>query len=320
MIHDGDPCDGPDGDADCAETCNETTRCCDAYDPNGSACNNQDACPGDICMDGACAPTSLECGEICCPVEADCCGGLCANDTSFPWYGMLLGCCNGAPYYKPLYGCCDGSIYTFGEDGCCDGVVYSLADEGCCENVAYSKTTHGCCDGVVQPLETCCSTNNDCKAPLGPFGRPEWGDPNRCCKEGNCEDPTPITTEAELNACEVRVSGNVEPEQNGCGSGRTTWMVPDNPLAILGCENASFDAACMLHDTSYQVCNITKDDADRWFHEAMIGVCDYRASQGWSEFCDKSCRELADTYLFFVQQLGRDSYVESQIQDCMCCD
>jgi hypothetical protein len=44
----GDPCAGPDGDEDCAESCNEASQSCDADDPDGSAC------PGGTCAEGMC--------------------------------------------------------------------------------------------------------------------------------------------------------------------------------------------------------------------------------------------------------------------------
>ena len=44
----GDPCPGPDGDADCVESCNEPTDTCDANDPDGSACL------GGMCSVGVC--------------------------------------------------------------------------------------------------------------------------------------------------------------------------------------------------------------------------------------------------------------------------
>ena len=37
-VHDGDPCVGPDGDSDCAESCDEGDDSCTLPDPAGSAC------------------------------------------------------------------------------------------------------------------------------------------------------------------------------------------------------------------------------------------------------------------------------------------
>ncbi|NOZ78472.1 MAG: hypothetical protein GXP48_04685, partial [Acidobacteria bacterium] len=68
----GNPCPGPDGDDDCAESCDEETDRCDALDPAGSACDDLDPLTGgDVCYaDGRCQgelvpgtcgdPTSIE--------------------------------------------------------------------------------------------------------------------------------------------------------------------------------------------------------------------------------------------------------------------
>src|SRR4029077_10048748 len=54
-VHSGDPCPGPDGDGNCAESCNETSDNCTANDPNGSACTDGLFCTGtDTCTGGTC--------------------------------------------------------------------------------------------------------------------------------------------------------------------------------------------------------------------------------------------------------------------------
>jgi hypothetical protein len=53
-----DPCPGPDGDANCAESCNEIAANCTAPDPDGAPCDLglagsvMDACAGGMCMPG----------------------------------------------------------------------------------------------------------------------------------------------------------------------------------------------------------------------------------------------------------------------------
>ncbi len=68
-VHVGIPCPGPDGDANCAETCNEASDNCTTNDPNGSACSDGNPCTnGDTCSAGTCTPgTSTACddGDIC---------------------------------------------------------------------------------------------------------------------------------------------------------------------------------------------------------------------------------------------------------------
>src|SRR6185369_17583228 len=44
--HSGNPCAGPDGDGNCAESCNENAALCNAPDPDGSACTDSAFCNG----------------------------------------------------------------------------------------------------------------------------------------------------------------------------------------------------------------------------------------------------------------------------------
>lgn len=89
-VHSGDPCTGADGDADCAETCDEVADDCLGDDPNGSACasglfcfdvlyqmgsetcqtGSCDAVQGttcddsDVCTDDACDDVTDQCDHI----------------------------------------------------------------------------------------------------------------------------------------------------------------------------------------------------------------------------------------------------------------
>ncbi len=47
--HVGNPCPGPDGDADCSESCDETADSCLLYDGDGAFCTNGATCQGGIC-------------------------------------------------------------------------------------------------------------------------------------------------------------------------------------------------------------------------------------------------------------------------------
>jgi len=66
-VHPGDPCDGPDDDSDCTETCNEQAAACSASDPDQSACSDGNSCTvGDQCVAGVCVSGASE-GEGCVP-------------------------------------------------------------------------------------------------------------------------------------------------------------------------------------------------------------------------------------------------------------
>ncbi|MBL4687713.1 MAG: hypothetical protein JKY37_24165 [Nannocystaceae bacterium] len=49
----GDPCDGPDGDGDCTETCDESDNDCGGQDPNGAVCD-PGGIFGGLCANGLC--------------------------------------------------------------------------------------------------------------------------------------------------------------------------------------------------------------------------------------------------------------------------
>ena len=54
------PCPGPDGDADCSESCDESGQNCTGNDPDASGCDDGDPCTlGDICQSGFCTSTPI---------------------------------------------------------------------------------------------------------------------------------------------------------------------------------------------------------------------------------------------------------------------
>lgn len=59
--HSGDPCGGPDDDANCSESCDETTDTCIADDPDDSPCTDGLFCngPDDTCQAGVCTGTGV---------------------------------------------------------------------------------------------------------------------------------------------------------------------------------------------------------------------------------------------------------------------
>jgi uncharacterized repeat protein (TIGR01451 family) len=67
--HAGNPCPGPDGDSNCAETCNETADNCSTLDPNNSPCEDGEACTnGEKCTSGVCTGGTLtvcDDGDVC---------------------------------------------------------------------------------------------------------------------------------------------------------------------------------------------------------------------------------------------------------------
>lgn len=77
-IHAGNPCSGTDGDANCAESCDESANTCTAADPNSNPCNDGDDCTdNDQCSAGACAGQPISegtCGTTTTTLPAERCG------------------------------------------------------------------------------------------------------------------------------------------------------------------------------------------------------------------------------------------------------
>jgi hypothetical protein len=98
-LHAGDPCPGPDGDGNCAETCDEAADNCLANDTDASACDDGSLCTdGDACSAGACVSGEVE----------DCDDGiLCTEDSCDPEEGCQnLGTVQEA-------GCYEAGKFTF---------------------------------------------------------------------------------------------------------------------------------------------------------------------------------------------------------------
>jgi FG-GAP repeat len=65
----GDPCGGrlADGDANCAEACDEDSLSCTAAEPDGAACGDSGACSMGLCLLPSCDSDSCSDGEECAP-------------------------------------------------------------------------------------------------------------------------------------------------------------------------------------------------------------------------------------------------------------
>ena len=138
----GDPCPGPDGDTNCAESCNEGANDCTAADADGTLCR-ADAGECDVaetCLSGACPADSFEpvgtaCGD---PSNTECTnrdtcdgGGSCqANDET-----------EGT-------GCGDPSDTACTDPDACNGAGTCLVNHAPTSVVCRAATTGGVCDEV----------------------------------------------------------------------------------------------------------------------------------------------------------------------------
>ncbi len=157
---------GPDGDADCAESCDEAAGDCTAPDPAGANCDDGNACTeNDICTGGVCGGDAIICDDgIGCtddgcdtlkgcqfiPNDANCNDGVgCTDDTC----DALNDC-----QFTPIDANCDDGV------GCTDDTCDALNDcqfmpnDAACDD-GDACTTDTCDPGVGcvhPPIEPCC--------------------------------------------------------------------------------------------------------------------------------------------------------------------
>jgi hypothetical protein len=139
--HTGDPCPGPDGDGDCAESCKESADDCTANDVNGSACEDGLFCNGtDTCAAGNC---STHTGDPCPGADGD---GNCSESCSEPTDDCTAPDSDGAS--------CDDGLFCNGADSCNGGTCSDHTGDPCSGP-----------DGDANCSETCDETVDNCGAP-----------------------------------------------------------------------------------------------------------------------------------------------------------
>jgi hypothetical protein len=238
-VHGGDPCPGPDGDANCAESCDEAADACTAADPNGSACNDGLFCTGaDTCSGGACSGHTgdpcvggVECNNVCnegldtcalaagTPCTAD--GNPCTDDQ-----------CNGAGSctHPNNTAPCDDGLFCNGADVCAGGTCTHAGNP---------------CAGGPECADTCNEGADDC---FEAAGTPCTADANPCTLDqcdgtGACAHPnvTDGTVCSDGDACTTgeTCTGGV------CGGGSTTVCALCETCDTLGgCVEAPRPSGC----------------------------------------------------------------------------
>jgi hypothetical protein len=168
-LHAGDPCPGPDGDNNCAESCNEAIDSCNENDPVDSACNDGIFCNGDDTCNsvGACVQHAgdpclanvgdgdNDCSEACNEDTDDCT----ANDPSSSSCddGQLCtysDVCNGS-------GTCGGTPITCNDDGTTCGATRECNGTSTC-TVAYTPANIICDDGDFCTSSSACDGAGHC--------------------------------------------------------------------------------------------------------------------------------------------------------------
>jgi len=185
-FHAGDPCPGPDGDADCAESCDEGGDACTAADPNGSACDDGLFCSGpDTCSGGSC---SLHAGDPCPGPDADAdCVESCDEGA------------DGCTAADPDGSACDDGLFCNAEDICFAGSCTFHAGDPCPGP-----------DGDADCAESCDEGADDCTAP--DLNGSSCNDGDVCstadtCSAGSCSAGPPLdcddSDECTADSCDA---------------------------------------------------------------------------------------------------------------------
>ena len=166
VMHGGDPCPGPDGDGNCAESCNEASNACTRADANGSSCDDGAFCNGaDTCSAGSCATHA---GSPCPGPDGD---GDCAESCD-----ETTRACNAA---DPSGAACSDGVFCNGADTCNAGSCAAHAGNPC----PGPDGDADCAESCDEAAGTCGGADPDgtaCRASAGEC------DPAESCSAGAC--------------------------------------------------------------------------------------------------------------------------------------
>jgi hypothetical protein len=139
----GDPCPGPDGDADCAESCDEAADDCLAPDPNGSSCDDGLFCDGtETCSAGLCGGST---GDPCPGPDGD---GDCMESCDETADDCLAPDLDGSA--------CTNNVFCDGDEICGSGMCGGSSGDPCPGP-----------DGDANCSESCDEAGDVCTAPDG---------------------------------------------------------------------------------------------------------------------------------------------------------
>ena len=177
----GDPCTGPDGDGDCAESCDETADNCTGPDTMGSSCDDglfctvTDACDATGSCVGAGSPCPGPDGDVDCVESCDETFDNCTdNDVNGSPCNDGLYCtandtCNGAGLCVGMGDPCPGPD---GDGDCIESCKENVDDctendpdgSGCDDGDSMTiddQCTSGVCDGTASDTDSDTDTNTD---------------------------------------------------------------------------------------------------------------------------------------------------------------
>ncbi len=251
----GDPCPGPDGDANCAESCNESLDNCTTPDPDDSECNDDVYCNGnDTCMNGTC---SAHTGDPCPGPDDDSnCRESCDEaSNSCTAFDPEQATCNDRDFCTVDDACVRGTCVS-GESPCPDDRYCVEASNGF--NCLECLTDRHCDDGELCTADHC--EEGVCTYICYPGCRPDTDDDEVADACDNC--PT------------VSNPGQGDDDGDGIGDACDNCVSEPNP----GQEDD--DRTCIGGDRDGSECETD--------NECLDGICD---GDGIGDICD-NCPDL----------------------------
>lgn len=291
-VHAGDPCAGPDGDADCSESCDETADACTAADANGSPCtdgvfcNGADSCSGGTCgihpgntcpgpdgdadcreacdesADACTAPdpngSSCDDGAFCTGLDF-CAGGTCSAHTNDP--------CPGPDGDGDCGESCDETVDTCtGADpngAACDDGLFCTGADRCAAGACTDHPSPPCAgpDDDADCAESCDEGTHSCVAP-DPDGAAcvdgLYCTVNDQCESGSCggepRDCNAVGDQCSDGVCDE--DGDVcvgPPKAEGTScNDGNACTVPDVCDGAGGCAGPPDTVTCLDHFTCYK--------------------------------------------------------------------
>lgn len=218
-------------------TCDEAMRKCvgDAL-PDGALCNDEDRCTeNDVCSDGACAGTPIDCSALAGDCRSASCDGATGECLATPLAngtpcqtnlfcvqgktcqdgvcqgGDLRDCSSLADYCNA--GVCDENLHACRKqpdregDACQDGLFCTMAET--CDNGLCTHGIERTCPPSLTPCrETFCNESlGGCDERVSDNGAP-CNEPSRCAVGGTCQDGTCL---GGADACPLGCNTSAQP-------------------------------------------------------------------------------------------------------------
>lgn len=298
-IHAGNPCPGPDGDTNCAESCNEAADNCTLADPNGTSCRPvAGVCDvAETCSGGVCPANGFLNSGVCRAAS-----GVCDAAES----------CNGTGPNCPADAVQPTTTMCRASAGVCDLAEFCNGSAKTCPADAKSTAVCRAASGVCDVAESCNGVSNNCP----PDGFVPSGTVCRAASAGASCDLTEVCTGSGPNCppnafkpsstvCRAASAGQFCDVSEFCpGTGPNCPANAFKPASTI-CRAASAGQDCDQTEQctgSGPNCPADGVKASGTLCRASAGVCDLADScDGVSKFCTADakstavCRAAVDT-------------------------